>query len=197
MPRSRFVSLVLALALAAATAAVTAGPALAWPDTPPDRATISGPGLAGTVEITDLAALKALKLGAMEDLNAGPIAAPHVTGDGYTITRYFGGDFTFASLRYYPEANGQGYVYWQDGAKLEGSQTPFNNQWLAATPAGDAAMKQLLSRLGVSLSAPGPASAAPAPAAIGLPAVWPWLAALLAVAALAGGWLAVRRRRLT
>ncbi len=197
MPRSSFVRLVLALAAAIVAAALTASLALAWPDTPPDRLTISGPGLDGTVTITDPVTLAAFKLGAMEDLSAGPIAAPHVTGDGYQITRYFGGDFSFASLRYYPDANGRGYVYWQDGAKLEGSQTPFNKQWLAVTPAGDAAMKQLLAGLGVSLAAATLVSVAQAAAPAAVPgAVWPWLAAALAVAALAGGWLAVRRRRL-
>ena len=181
--------------MAAATAAATAGLALAWPDQPPDRATISGPGLDGTVEITDPKALAALKLGAMEDLNAGPIAPPVVSGDGYQISRYFGG-FNFASLRYYPNPNGQSYVYWQDGPQLQGSHTPYNGQWLAATPAGDAAMKQVLNNLGVSLSGPAQGNSLTAPSALVPSAMWPWLAALLAVAALAGGLLVARRRRL-
>ena len=193
MSRSRPLHCLLALAAAVAVAALTAGPALAWPDQPPTRATISGPGLDGTVDITDPQTLAALKLGAMEDLNTGPIAAPQVSGDGYTITRYFDDSFNFASLRYYPQANGQGYVYWQDGPQLQGSHTPFNNQWLRATPAGDAAMKQVLAGLGVSLAAPAPATVA-APA---LPAVWPALAALLAVLAVAaagGIWLRRQKR---
>jgi hypothetical protein len=197
MKRSRPFSLILALALAAATATVTAGLALAWPDQPPDRATISGPGIDGTVEITDPKALAALKLGAMEDLNAGPIAPPRVTGDGYTITRYFdGGTFNFASLRYYPSATGQGYLYFEDGPQLQGNHTPFNGKWLAATPSGDAAMKQVLNNLGVSLNGPAQGNSLTAPAALVPAATWPWLAALLAVAAVAGGVLVARRRRL-
>src|SRR5689334_25102417 len=156
MKPSRLISLALALALAA----LSAGLALAWPDQPPDRATLSGPGINGTIDITDPQVLAALKLGAMEDLAAGPIAPPQVSGEGYTITRYFGGDFNFASLRYYPSLSGPSYVYWQDGPKLQGSHTPFDNQWLRATPAGDAAMKQVLTGLGVTFKQPAQTSPA-------------------------------------
>jgi hypothetical protein len=195
MNRSRLFRPLLALTLAAASAAATAGLALAWPDQPPDRATISGPGIDGTAEITDPKALAALKLGAMEDLEAGPVASPEVSGDGYQITRYFGG-FNFASLRYYPNPKGQSYVYWQDGPQLQGNHTPYNDKWLAATPAGDAAMKQVLNNLGVSLNGSAQGSAVTAPAALVPAAMWPWVAALLAVAAVAGGVLVARRRRL-
>ena len=48
------------------------GVALAWPNQAPDRATISGPGLKGEIEITDKEVLAALKLGVFEDLEGPP-----------------------------------------------------------------------------------------------------------------------------
>ncbi len=132
----------------------TAGIVLAWPDQPPDRATISGPGLQGGIEITDKDMLAALKLGAFEDLEHGPIAAPQVNGEGYTIKRWFyDGTFNFATLRYYPDpAGGRGYVQWEDGPDLSGDHTPYNGQWLRTTSQGEAAMQKLLTSLGVSLN---------------------------------------------
>jgi hypothetical protein len=91
---------------------LTTGAALAWPDQPPDRATLSGPGLTGEIEITGKENLAALKLGALEDFTHGPIAAPSV-GEGYRITRYFyEATFNFGVLRYTPDpSGGRGYVF--------------------------------------------------------------------------------------
>lgn len=129
--------------------AITATLALAWPDQAPDKATISGPGLWGEIQITDPQALLALKLGTLEDLDRGPIDAPKV-GDGYKITRWFyGGTFNFAQLIYYPERDGSlGVVYWDDGPDLTGSHTPFHQKWLNTKPEGDAAMAKLIGKLG-------------------------------------------------
>src|SRR5262245_7028359 len=111
-------SLIAAIGGAMALLLMTASLALAWPDQPPDRVTISGPGLAGSVTITDPAQLTVFKLGALEDFDQGVLATPpQVTGAGYQIERYFyGGTFHFASLRYFPDpGGGAGYLYFQDG----------------------------------------------------------------------------------
>src|SRR5919108_5584670 len=111
MKVARSLSRIIAIA-AIALLTLPAYLALAWPNQPPDKATISGPGLKGEVEITDKAALAALALGTMEDFKQGPIAAPQV-GEGYVITRYFyGGTFNFARLHYYPNPSGRSYLYW-------------------------------------------------------------------------------------
>lgn len=131
---------------------LTTGFRLAWPDQPPDRATISGPGIAGVVEITDRNMLDALKLGAFEDFDTGSITAPSVSGEGYQITRYFyGGTFNFGGLIYYPPtANApRGVMQFNDGPQLEGNHTPYNGRWLYATPQGDTAMQKLLVDLNV------------------------------------------------
>ncbi len=125
---------------------------LAWPETAPDRATISGPGLSGEVEITDPAVLNALKLGGVEDFKRGVLAAPKV-GEGYRITRYFyQGTFNFGLLHYYRVDGQASYVYFEDGPDLEGNHTMYHQKWFHATPTGDAAMKQFLVSLGVSAS---------------------------------------------
>ncbi len=129
------------------------GIAFAWPDQPPDRATISGPGLNGEIEITDKDVLAALKLGVFEDLEGPQLEAPQVSGEGYTIRRWFyGGEFNFATLHYYPDpVGGNGYIRWDDGPDLTGDHTEYNGQWLRVTPKGETVMRKLLSSLGVSL----------------------------------------------
>ncbi len=143
----------LAVSLIVASLLLTAlfGIGGAWPNQPPDRATISGQGLKGEVPITDSETLRALKLGSLEDFDAGAIAAPMV-GEGYKITRWFyQGTFNFGQLRYYPGAEGQrGYVYFEDGPDIEGGPTPYDREWFYATPAGDASMQRLLRSLGVT-----------------------------------------------
>ena len=136
---------------------LTTSLALAWPDQPPDFATISGPGLVGSVKITNPDQLAALKLGALEDFDQGALAEPpQVTGEGYQITRYFdGGSFNFASLRYYPDAaGGVGYLYFEDGPDLSGDHTPYHRHWLRARPEGEAALRQVLTQIGAPVESP-------------------------------------------
>src|SRR5262245_25443732 len=130
---------------------LTTGVAFAWPDTPPDKATISGPGLAGEVTITDKESLAAQRLGALEDFDQGVIPPPSV-GAGYIVTRYFyNGSFNFAQLHYYPSTAGlRGYIYFDDGPDLRGDHTPYHQKWLYATAQGDAAMQRLLTQLGAT-----------------------------------------------
>jgi hypothetical protein len=175
---------------------LTTGLALAWPDQPPERATISGPGLQGEVEITDPATLQALQLGKIEDFNRGTISAP-VVGAGYSITRYFyGGKFNFAHLQYYPNPSGAvGYLYFEDGPQLSGDHTEYHQQWLYATPQGDAALRALLKRLGVSAAQ----AQAPNDSVAELPLGSKWrsdgLIALGSVVALGAGGVIFQRRK--
>jgi hypothetical protein len=177
------VGLVVALLL------LTTSFALAWPDEPPDYVLISGPGLAGTIKITDPNQLAAFKLGALEDFGQGALAAPpQVTDEGYQITRYFdGGKFNFAGLRYYPDqAGGAGYLYFEDGPDLTGDHTPFNRHWLRARPEGEVSLQQVLTKIAPPVTAP---ITAPAPSTARFPLT------LLAVVsgALATAWVALRR----
>ncbi len=146
--RKIFLSIVTTGLLLLATATL----ALAWPEQPPDKATISGPGLKGEVQITDKQVLQTLKLGTLEDLNSA--SSPIAQGvPGYTIKRWFyGGTFDFARLTYYPMPQGQrSYLYWEDGRQMSGDHTPYHKRWVYATATGDAVMQGFLTSLGVSL----------------------------------------------
>ena len=153
----------LALTIVVGLLLSVVGVAFAWPDQPPDRATISGPGLNGETDITDKDVLAAMKLGVLEELEAPQTEAPQVSGEGYTIRRWFyGGEFNFATLHYYPDpAGGNGYVRWDDGPDLTGDHTPYNGRWLRITERGEAAVQKVLVGLGVSLSARASTSANP------------------------------------
>jgi hypothetical protein len=187
LPMSRR-SLLAAAGLVVTLLVLTASLALAWPDEPPDSVLISGPGLAGTIKITDPRQLAAFKLGTLEDFDQGVLAAPPQTsGTGYQITRYFGGDFNFASLRYFPDpAGGAGYLYFEDGPDLNGSHTPFNGHWLRARPQGEAALQQVLVALKPQVESP---KSTPTPSLARLPLT---LLAVMAVV-LAGAWSALRQ----
>lgn len=149
--RMRYFGAGLAAALFFALTLV--GTALAWPDQPPDKAYISGPGIEGQVQITDLRVLAMLKLGALEDLETGPVSPPLVFDSAYKITRYYyDGTFRFADLTYYLNvAWPHNYVYWDDGPQLEGTHTPYHLKWLYTTAPGDAVMREYLHQLKVTL----------------------------------------------
>ncbi len=184
-----FTSLLLLAALLLPTAQL----ALAWPDQPPDKAFISGPGIVGQKEITDQAALKALRLGGVEDFAGGPVAEP-TTGDRYTLTRYFyGGEFNFGTLTYALTPGGS-YVRFDDGPDLSGDHTQFNGKWFRATPEGQTIMKQILESIGPSLIANNapPVAVDTRPLTPGQPLIW--VAVLVGALGLSGGALALKLR---
>src|SRR5262245_25745702 len=113
--------LLYALFLLGVLSALATATALAWPEDPPDKVTISGPGLKGEVEVTDKEILSALSLGTIEDFEQGAIVAPKV-GQGYQITRYFyDASFNFGRLHYYPNSTGKrSYIFFEDGPDLVG-----------------------------------------------------------------------------
>lgn len=118
----------------------------AWPDLPPARAYISGPGLQGQVQITDSHVLEILRLGGLEDFGKGALPAPQAGGQPYKIIRYFeGGSFQMGDLTYYMRTDGApGVVYFQDGPMINGDRTPFNNQWFATVPQSDQILQQFI-----------------------------------------------------
>jgi hypothetical protein len=191
-----FYSLFLLGVLGALTTAI----ALAWPEDAPDKATISGPGLKGEVEVTDKNILAVLSLGAIEDFEHGAISAPKV-GEGYQITRYFyDASFNFGRLRYYPNSAGErGYVYFEDGPDFVGDHTAYNLKWFYATPQGDAAMQSFLKSLGALAPEPKLAVAINNDTSAALPAKnfwWPALGVIIfavCALALAGGLIILRR----
>ncbi len=132
-----------------------------WPESPPTKATIRGPGIKGEVAITDREVLDSLQLGVFEDFNH-PIAAPNVK-DGYTITRWFyEGSFNFGVLHYYPNADGRGFVNFEDGPQMEGDHTKYNGGWFYASSLGEQAMSKLLAQVAPRTSqASNPTTAQP------------------------------------
>ncbi len=140
-----------ALLLVVATTAM----ARAWPNQPPDKVVISGPDIAGPVEVKDEQALALFRLGNLEDFAAfdpRSTATPRV-GAGYTIVRFFyGGEFDFARLTYYPNSSGgRGTLYFEDGPMLRGNSTPYDRSWLFAQPAAELKLRALLTQLGAKL----------------------------------------------
>jgi hypothetical protein len=143
-------------------ALVTTAIALAWPDQPPDKVLISGPGIVGQVQVKGEQALAIFRLGNLEDVAAldPPSAAPPEVGPGYKIVRFFdSGEFDFARLTYYPDPRHErGYLYFEDGPMLQGNHTPYNQTWLRAKPAGEQKLRELLTQMGAKFGDAEPAS---------------------------------------
>jgi hypothetical protein len=143
-----------AVLLLAATAAL----ALAWPDQPPEKVLISGPGIEGQVEVKDAQSLSIFRLGTLEDFNERSSVTSQI-GTGYKIVRFFdGGEFNFAQLTYYPNPSSErGSVYFEDGPMLQGNHTPYNQTWLYTKPDAEQKLRALLKQLGAKLDNAAPA----------------------------------------
>jgi hypothetical protein len=142
-------SVIGAILLLSATSALV----LAWPNQPPDKVLISGPGIEGQVEVRDESARAIFRLGELEDLEGKSPTPPRLSG-GYKIVRFFyGGEFNFAQLTYYPNpSGGRGYLYWEDGPMLQGDHTEYNQAWLYTKPDGEEKLRALLKQLGAKLN---------------------------------------------
>ena len=153
--------------------------------------TISGPGLAGPVEVTDHSVFRA-----MEDIGGARVAETALPdlGDSFYEIRIGIGDetgqvFVTTVFHFYADpAGGRGYLQYFD---IEGGEADGLGSWFRAPVAWEAAMVSVLAAHGVSLAAPG-AETAPA-AASPSPLVGVLLAAGTTVAISAIGW---RRMRL-
>ena len=145
----------LALAVVFALWSIT----LAWAKGAPPKITISGPGLEGAVEVANWEGLGCIAPGALFRPTE-PISAPLQKGDGYEVVRYaWSTDGTyrpFDRLHYYLHpAGGAGYIFYDGGAAF-GGRSEGEGQWYHATPVGEAAMLQLLHKLGVSVAQAAP-----------------------------------------
>jgi hypothetical protein len=188
------------LGLTAGTAA-EASPACPVCDGPPDKVTISGPGLAGTFDVTDREAVRSLGADVFFGWSAQRQAIVGASvAEGYELVRYYpAANGSFDRLRYYPGApGGAGTIYYvgptsgnQGVAHVLGLDTRVGH-WFVATPQEDAAMQHTLT----TLHAPPQASAAPearAPASDARPQTI-WLLALVLGALGVIGVFAVGRR---
>lgn len=145
----------IALTLGFAILFAASSLAHAWPDQPPAKAFISGPGIAGQIQIADQSVLDSLRLGTFEDMQSGTLPAPANPGQGFHIIRYFdGGEFRFADITYYPNVAGaRSMVMFQDGPQLQGDHTPYNGKWLYTNAAADHLIQPYIQKLGGILSA--------------------------------------------
>lgn len=126
---------------------LTASVALAWPEGPPDKVSISGPGIKGTVEIAGKDNLEGLGPEQFMDLSKSVTAVPQ-SSSPYEVVRYikgFGASGAFDRLHYYPGQGGSpGRVYYVEAIGYGPSH--IEGKWFYATPQGDAAMKKLLAK---------------------------------------------------
>lgn len=149
--------IILALVGTVVFSGATTGLALAWPNQPPGKVLISGPGIEGQVELKDESARSLFRLGDLEDFDHGS-PPPLISGAGYKIVRFFyrgefdGGEFDFGRITYYPDSSGgRGFLYFEDGPMLQGDHTPYDQTWLYAKPDGELKLRALLKQLGAGL----------------------------------------------
>ncbi len=177
---------------------------------PPEMVTITGPGIAGEIRISDADTLMPFSFYQFNNLERRIKAPAGDLGPGYRITRYIvdsaGGQNSLKAwdyLTYYPNpSGGLGYLYF-DGLDPSIGSTEGQEQWYLPSEDGDAAMKRVLSQYGVletgataaAIGAPAAGAQLPAstPAVIGA-RLWPAAAAAGITAVLAGAWLQARRR---
>jgi len=129
---------------------------------PPDKVTITGPGIKGELEITDLNTLNAFAIYQFNDLERR-IEKPHVSSAGYKITRWTQaqrrGKMTLIPwdyLTYYPDpAGGPGYLFY-DGLDPSIGSTEGQGEWFLASEDGGAAMKRIIENPGAYAPPPKP-----------------------------------------
>ncbi|HKP54159.1 MAG TPA: hypothetical protein VJ183_16090 [Chloroflexia bacterium] len=126
---------------------LTASVALAWPEGPPDKVSINGPGIKGTIVIADKNSLEGLGPEQFMDFSKSVTAVPQ-NSTPYEVVRYikgFGASGTFDRLHYYPGQGGSaGRIYYVEAIGYGPSHV--EGKWFYATPQGDAAMKKLLAK---------------------------------------------------
>ena len=160
--------LLLALSLAAGAAVAKVQTA---------KITVSGPGLEGTVEVTDRVALEALEITQFADLK-NAVEPPANSGPGYTVMRFYRegeeeggaaprparllspadevgfqreqGYRLIDRVRYHPDpAGGRGYLFYEH-LNLN-VMVPYEGNWYRVTAEGDVTMRRVLADHGVQL----------------------------------------------
>jgi len=100
---------------------------------------VKGPGLTGSIAITD-PALTA-DFFAFADFTAGPVPAPTEPGEGYQVTRVYvieDKDHPFDQLEYYPYSGYVHYIGLAEGA------SEYDGSWFVADPAAAAPFRAAL-----------------------------------------------------
>jgi hypothetical protein len=155
----------------------------------PDKVTASGPGLAGTVAVTDASVLSNLGISTffVPGMSAKSITAPATANSGYEVTRFYnlgsGGTDSWASywtqgfdhFRYLPgTATQEGALFYEGSAPGDSEHmvsaiglSSYVGKWFQTTPQQDAAMRQLLaSAKGLPATSVTPITQQPAPASV-------------------------------
>jgi hypothetical protein len=131
------------LAIVLALSLLTYGVALA--KGPPSKVTISGPSLAGEVEVTDPDLLQAFSF--FQFARVGQtIEPPLKPGEGYLVTRYVqdrGNLRAWDQAIYYPSSKGELGMIFLEGL-VGPSRSQFDGHWYRASADGDAAMREIL-----------------------------------------------------
>ena len=112
---------------------------------PPSKVTISGPGLAGEVEITDPDQLLAFSFFQFENI-ARKIEPPPTIGEGYVVTRYAQDGTKLVAwdrVIYYPGASGEVGIVFLEGI-IGSSASEFDGYWYWASRDGDTVMRKIL-----------------------------------------------------
>ncbi len=114
--------------------------------------TISGPGLAKPITVTDPLALPALGVATLMEPTQ-PIPAPTTLGVGYDVQRN-----TFDLARYYPGLNlTVSYVHY---IGIAGGSSEYDDHWYRVSPIGDETMRRVLAQYGVDVPGTSPGSVA-------------------------------------
>jgi len=115
---------------------------------PPQKLTISGAGLAETIEITDdQATLEALGTMVLEDYTTRTSTAPQgINGEGTLITRYYvissGDYFAFDELIYYPDSEGgRGYIHYLG---IVNGSSEYDGDWFRANADSEVVLVSLI-----------------------------------------------------
>ena len=174
---------------------------------------IAGPGIKGTLTFNDPQKMVQLEdSGFFSTGQSSSLKIPDGLGRPYTISADLNLDgkaVRFVEMEYYPGQDGQpGYVHYT--GRMNGETMQKVDEWASASVSGDKLFRDLLSSSGVTVQAavpaprPQPQAATPvepAPVTLPAPAALPAqsllfyiIIAVLAVLALAGTGLALRRR---
>ncbi len=133
----RPVAIVLILSLLPCGVALAKGP--------PSKTTISGPSLAGEVEVTDPELLQAFSFFQFARVDR-KIEPPLEPGEGYLVTRYVqdrGKLRAWDRAIYYPSPKGEPGIIFLEGL-IGPSYSQFDGHWYRASADGDAAMRKIL-----------------------------------------------------
>ncbi|HBY92719.1 MAG TPA: hypothetical protein DEP84_01955 [Chloroflexi bacterium] len=162
---------------------------------PPDKVTITGPGLKNAIEITNRELLPAFGLAEFEDVRSGTIEVPKV-GEGYEITSYFKSGSTYRAFdraRYHPDpAGGRGYVFY---IGIVNGWSEYDGKWFHVSEQGEQAMQRILAEHGVQLASVSFAAPAQLPVTGSEKGIARWLIMLGGMASMLGGLLGLGQRQ--